>query len=159
MNESQKGITIIEVILVTALVLTLLVFALLRLPNPQSTQVSTALTTLVSDIKNQQTKAMVGDTEGRGVPDNYSIYIQANKYTLFHGATFSSSDPSNFPLAAENGYQFSTTFAGGTIVFATSSGEIQNFNPAQNSVTYRNVETGQQKTLLFNKYGTITDFN
>lgn len=141
------------------------IFTLLALIAPNflnlrsRTSINTTITALTTDLKNQQIKAMTGDTEGRGVPDNYGIYIQPDQYILFRGVNFSPSELSNFPINIDEQYILSTTFANSKIVFEQKSGEIVNFVDGQNSVVIRDPRTGDQKTLLINKYGTVTGEN
>jgi hypothetical protein len=124
-----------------------------------SAAVNTVIDPFITDFKNQQVKAMVGDTEGRGVPDNYGVYIQPSSYTLFHGQIYNTSDTTNFSVPIDSSLQLSTTFAGNTISFASGSGEIKNFVTGQDTVVIKNPITNEQKTIKFNKYGAILSIN
>jgi prepilin-type N-terminal cleavage/methylation domain-containing protein len=156
----QKGFTLVELLLIMGIMATLLSIATLSFFNTRTTTVlSTSFDTFITDLKNQQTQAMVGDTEGRGVPDAYGIYIQPTKYTLFHGENYNPSDPANFDLNAETGFTLSTTFPENKIVFATNSGEIIGYTPGQNAVILTEIASGQSKTLQLNKLGTVTNID
>ena len=120
---------------------------------------SGALYTFIADFKNQQTKAMQGDTEGRGIPDTYSIFINSSSYTLFHGSTYNSTDTTNFDINTPDGYQITTTFPSSQIVFAKGSGEINPYTEGANSITIRNIRTTEQKVIQVNKFGIITSIN
>lgn len=156
----QAGLTLVELLIVVGILGLLFSITFISIFNVRviSTNSSTA-SVITSDLKNQQIKAMVGDTEGRGVPDNYGVKILTNQYVLFHGVNYNPNDTTNFPVPVENGYTLSTTFANGTLLFASESGEIVGFLPAQNTITLTNTTTGKTKTIHFNKYGTITQID
>lgn len=159
-NRNARGITFIEVVVVVAIFLTLLALAVPNSLNFRSKAASsTIISSVVSDIKGQQIKAMTGDTEGRGVPDTYSIYIQSDSYVLFHGQNYSQLESTNFTIPIDSQYQLETLFPENKIVFAEGTGEVVNFNPSQNSITVRETATGTRKTIYFNKYGTVTSIN
>lgn len=159
-SYKQAGFTLIEVIVVVSILLTLIG---LIITNPlnlrESTSINTFVYTLITDIKNQQIKAMVGDTEGRGIPDTYSIYIEPTKYTLFHGQNYSDGDSSNFAVTVDDQYQLLTIFPSNKIVFASGSGEIVGFAQNQNTINIVDTRTGQQKVITINKYGVVTGIN
>jgi len=156
----QAGFTILETVIVVAIFLTLIALISPAIFNIQSSSTKDSITeTLLADIKNQQIKSMTGDTEGRGTPDFYGVYIQPSYYVLFHGQNYSPSEPTNFTTQIDNQFTLTTTFTQTQIVFATQSGEINGFIPAQNSITVQEIRTGQQKVIQLNKYGTITSVN
>lgn len=159
-SNTQSGITMVEILIVTGIIVLLFTISTISLLNIRVSSSSSASTdVLISDIKAQQIKALAGDTEGRGVPDNYGVKIQNDKYTLFHGLIYSASDNTNFDVPVETGYQLSTTFPNTTILFASKSGEIANFVSGQDSITLTNTSTGRTKTIQLNKYGTIISSN
>lgn len=158
--NGQTGFTLIELLLVMGILTILFGISSLNffnISNLTTSEVSTNV--LVSDIKSQQIKAMVGDTEGRGIPDNYGIMIQANQYTLFHGLTYSATNSSNFTIPSDEGFSLSTTFPQNKLIFASGSGEILNFIDGQNTITITNSQTGQTKTIEINMIGVVTDIN
>ena len=116
----------------------------------------TTMDTLISDIKQQQLKAMLKDTEGRATSDSYGVYFEQNRYTLFHGATFTS-QPENFVVDLTTAEQFSAiNLPSSQIVFAPGSGEVSNFSAGQQTFILRNTQTNQQKTVTINQVGSIT---
>lgn len=154
--SAKRGFTFVEIIVVIAIFLTLIG---LTLTNPlnlmESTSINTTVDTLITDIKNQQIKAMVGDTEGRGVPDTYSVYIEPTQYVLFHGQNYSPGDPSNFSVVIDSKYQLSTNFTDSKIIFTSGSGEIVGLATEPKLVTITETRTGQKKEIKINKYGVI----
>ena len=157
---AEDGISLIETVVVVAIFLSLISLIIVNLLNFRSSaSVNTSLYTFITDLKNQQIKAMTGDTEGRGIPDTYSIYIEPTRYTLFHGVNYSFSDPTNFVVSAPSDYQLTTSFGSNKIIFASGSGEINSFVSGQNSIIFTNISTGQQKTIQINKYGVVVSIN
>jgi len=156
----QAGLTLIELLLVIGILSVLFGIAFVSITNIRIiTGNSSANVVLASDLKTQQIKAMTGDTEGRGVPDNYGIKILPNNYVLFHGQNYNNSDTSNFTVAIDSGYTLSTTFPNSTILFASESGQLVGYVPGQNSITITSTPSGQIKTIQLNAYGTITSIN
>ncbi len=77
---------------------------------------------LLTDLKQQQLKAMVGDTEGRPDSDSYGVHFDSDRYVLFHGLTYSPFEPSNSIINLEDNMQFNNPDF--NIVFSKISGEI-----------------------------------
>lgn len=157
-QDKSEGFTLIEIIVVSAVVLILLAFASVNLFNiPTSSSIDATVDTVAEDLKTQQIKAMAGDTEGRGIPDKYGMYITPSSYTVFHGSTYNPNDTANFRSDLPAGYSLSTTLPNSIVIFAAGSGEILNFSNNQNTITVKNDATGKQKTIFLNTYGTITN--
>lgn len=153
---SQKGLTLVELIVVIGILSILMAIAFVSVANIQviTTNTNTAIV-LASDLKAQQTKAMSGDTEGRVSPDNYGIKIFPDSYVFFNGNEFDPVETGNFSVEIGNGYALSTTFPNETILFASKSGEIINFIDGQNTITLTNSQTNQSRTITLNAYGTV----
>ena len=90
----KKGFTLVELLIILAVITTLLGFVVVNLLGAQRrASIDTVVDTLVTDLKQQQFKSISGETSrGNGL---YGIHVGNNYYTLFQGTTFSSSDPSN----------------------------------------------------------------
>ena len=156
----KRGVTLIEVLVVIGVLLTLIGIASVSfLPFRSKSTLDTAITTLISDIKSQQIKAVVGDTEGRGTSDNYGVHFETNSYTLFHGTIFNPSDTSNFTVALNDGIQIESRFPSSQIIFSIKSGEVISFSETQNSITLEDTVQGSSKTVDINRYGVITSVN
>lgn len=158
--NKKKSFTIVELTVVLGMIAILASYVVINLTSVQhSTYMATTVDTFISDLKQQQLKAMVGDTEGRGVNDYYGIYFQTNIYYLFHGANYSFST-SNQSIPLTNSIEVSaTTFPQSQIVFNKGSGEIVGFTAGANTVTLRNIVTDEQKIITINRYGVITQIN
>lgn len=160
-NRSQKGFTFIELIVTIGIMTTLLGVAVSGLLGAQHTaSLNTNLDTLISDIRSQQLKAMTADTQGRSTTDNYGIYFETDNYVLFHGSSYSPSDPSNHKVIFENQITVSNIlFPNSMVIFSKGSGEALGFIPGSDTITILNTSTNQQKTIKLNALGVITDVN
>lgn len=106
--RNQHGFTLIELAVVTSIIVTLLGFITISLVRSQQGASLTSVTEiLLADLKQQQLKSMVGDTEGRSASDTYGIHFDQTKYTLFHG-TYLAGDSSNYVINLDSNMQFNS---------------------------------------------------
>ena len=154
--STQKGYTAIEVALVTGIVLILVGLSTSNLLKFQhTTQVSSTVNSFLADYKEQQIKAMVGDTEGSKAISDYGIHIETSSYTLFRN-TYGTA---NFTVNVPADIQLSTTFPSSQIIFSKGSGNVSGFVNGQNTITIRNTADNSQKTITINQYGVVTGVN
>jgi len=157
-KKRQFGFTLVEIVVVLFIMTTFLGLITLNLSSSQKrASISSMTDVLISDLKSQQVKAMVGDTEGRLTADNYGVYLDTSGYTLYHGTAYSPSDTANFTI--ELAPQFVFTTPGKEIRFNRFSGEVNGFSAQDNTITIQDQATGQQKTLQYNRLGVITSLN
>lgn len=154
----QQGITLVELIVVMAIFTTLIGLTTINLLGAkQQASLSTSVDTLITDIKEQQVKAMVGDTEGRGNTDKYGIHFETNTYTLFHG-TYTPGDSSNSVISLGDSIQFSTvSFPSSQLIFSKGSGEVS--GSGSNTIVVQDISNGSTKTITINRYGVVTGIN
>jgi len=108
--RTQRGFTLVELMVVVLLTTTLLGFATISLVrSQQGISLTSVEEILVADLRQQQLKAMIGDTEGRASSDFYGIHFDSNRYVLFHGTTYSSLDASNSIINLQNNMQFNNS--------------------------------------------------
>lgn len=163
-TAKRAGFTLIELAIVMSLIAILTGFTTINLLRSQTVATSSsAINTLAADIKEQQIKAMTQDSDdqsGATPAKPHGIYLQNNKYTLFRGASFNPTEPNNFIVNLETGLTLSSTFppAGptGELVFAQRSGEVTGYGAGSDTITLTNTQTGEQKTITINRYGTIS---
>lgn len=157
----KRGITFIELIVVIGIFLTLIGIASISFVSTRSNiSLGTIVSSLITDLSSQQIKSMVGDTEGRPINDTYGIYFEQDKYILFHGLSYSPSDSSNFTIPIKEPVRISSVqLPASSIVFSLRSGQVNGFSNTQNSITFQDSVTGDQKTVIINRYGVITSIN
>ena len=160
-KKKLSGFTLPEIIVVIGVMMVLLSLSSVNLLSIYGkTSLGTKVSTLVSDLKQQQLKSMVGDTEGESSADSYGIYFEQNRYILFKGTSYSGSDPLNFAINLDSDLQFSTiAFPQSQIVFSQGSGEITGYASDSNTVTLTNIRTSDVKTLELNRYGVVVSVN
>jgi len=155
---SSQGFTLPELVVTIFVLLTLVSLITINLSYTQRrATLNTAITTLVADLKDQQMKAMSGDTEGRSSADNYGIYFQSGSYVLFHGSSYNASASANTTITIDTSQHFTTT--GKTVLFNRVTGEVSGYNSSSDTITLEDIPSGDQKTLEYNRYGVITGVN
>ena len=151
-KKKQNGFTLIELIIAMGIFAIITGLVTINLLGAQHTaSIDSTVTTLIADIKQQQIKAMAGDTEGRGATDQYGVHFDANKYVLFHGS-YNAMDNANFVVNLEGSLNFTGS---GDIIFLKGSGE----NSGLNAIVIKDSLTNRQKTININNYGVITSAN
>lgn len=156
MQRQNLGFTLIELLVVMGIFAILATFTSINLIRPQTkASVDSAVQVLTADIKEQQIKTMVGDSEGQSAPLNYGIYFGPTSYTLFRGVSFVPGDPGNFEVNLDTNLSMSTTFGNSQLVFTRRSGEIANFASGANTITVTNNADGETKTFSLNQLGAV----
>ncbi len=160
MKIYNRGYTLTEIIIVMSILILLTGLTTISLLNAKhKSSLSASVDTFIADLKQQQLKAMLGDTEGRISSGNYGIFFAGGTYTLFHG-DYSSTDSANFDLSLGDNIEFSNiTFPGSQIVFLQGSGEIDAYVSGLNTITIKDIIDNNQKTLTINEYGVVEQIN
>ena len=152
----SEGYTIIEVALVVSIVFILLGLVAVNLFKFQhKSQLSSTLNSFLADYKEQQIKAMVGDTQGAGTVSSYGVHFETSSYTLFQN-TYGTA---NFSVSLPSTIQMFTTFPSSQVVFATGSGALTSFTSGQNTITLKDTVDGSQKVITINQYGVVSGVN
>jgi len=156
--NSSKGFTLVELLVVTAIsavLFGLLTVNLLRFQNNTSRQSN--IDVLVSDLKSQQLKSILGSTEGRSTNDSYGIYFMSDRYILFHGTTYNQNDPSNFAVMLPTDVRIqSTSLPNNSAIFTKLSGDLQGHVNGANTITVHAVNNNENTIISLNRYGVIT---
>lgn len=149
-----KGFTLPELIVSVAIFAILATLVTLNVVGvKQRASLDTTINVLLSDLKQQQLKAMTGDTEGRVVADAYGMHTETNKYILFHGNIFDPNSVDNFSIDLGDNVEFTTS---SDIIFSRISGEISSGNM---TLILQENTTGVARTINLNKYGIVTGVN
>ena len=156
-SKLQKGFTLLELTLVIGLLSAIFGFITVNLLNVKNrASLNASVTTVITDFKQQQLKAMIGDTEGRESSDHYGIRFEHGKYIFFNGSSYVA-NPSNFEVILSDSIQIANHPK--TVIFTKGSGEVMGYDPLQNTIVLHDATSSQQKTLEFNRYGAITVVN
>lgn len=150
---TEKGFTLPELLIAMSIVLSLLFIATLNFVSvKQRTSLNSSVSILVNDMKSQQLKAMIGDTEGGGTRSDYGIRIlpSSSEYILFNGSEYDEDNINNFPVELGDNVEFN---AGEDLIFTKVNGEISG---GSKSITLYERTTHEQRTIIVNKYGIVT---
>lgn len=159
--QTRRGFTIEELLIVMGIIAILAGFVTINLFGAKHTaSLNTTIDTLISDLKYQQLKAFVGDTEGRSANSPYGMHFEQDQYILFYGNIYSSAEPTNFKVKLGDNIQANNIlFPNSEIIFTSGSGEVAGFTDGQDSISIKNMLSNEQKTIKVNRYGVITQIN
>lgn len=154
----NKGFTLIELMAVIGILATLIGLATINLSGAQQkSSISATVNVIISDMKEQQVKAMIGDTEGRASTTPYGVHVDASQYVLFSG-TYSAAEPSNFVVPLPDTIKFDVA-SRPEIIFERVTGEVYQFSSGPDKIILKNTTNVDTKTIIFNRYGVIIDIN
>lgn len=121
-SKIKNGFTLVELIIVMSIMGVLLGLVTIALSNVRQRTTINALTQIfVSDIRQQQIKAMSGDTQGGATADSYGIHVESSQYVLFKGTSYDPAASSNFTVDLPANMQFVVPAA--DVVFYKVSGD------------------------------------
>lgn len=156
-KKHQFGFTLIELIIVIGIFVTLFGISTISLTGliPRANFV-TNYQSILSDLKSQQHKAMVGDTNGAGDGSAYGIYLESNQYTLFAGPAYNPSATDNFTIQLSPGLSLTEiNFPSNSIVFLQNNGEVAGFNELTSSFKLISTNTSEEKLIDLNWLGVV----
>lgn len=156
-RQFNLGFTLPELVIVVGIVGLLFGFISLNLVHVQkASSVRSTVDTLVADMQNQQVKAMAGTTAA-STNGSYGIYFQSDRYTLFRGPSYVSTDSANVTVMIDTSQSLTPiTFPSNTLLFQQESGEVSTYATSSSSVTVQDVTTPQKSTITVNRYGIVT---
>lgn len=152
----MKGYSLIELTLVIFFLSILVALVSLNLFQFQHTsQLNSSLSSFISDYKEQQIKAMTGDTSGTGSLSNYGIYFNTTSYVEFQNAY----GTNNFSVSLPATIHVSTTFTGSQVLFLKGTGMVSGFTSGKNTITLVDTVNDTHHIITVNQYGVITSVN
>jgi prepilin-type N-terminal cleavage/methylation domain-containing protein len=157
-SSARRGFTFIEVVVamgIVAILLSLTYYSTFTAQHKSTIVAATDL--LINDLKQQQLKAMSGDTAGSTTAADYGVHLEATSYTLFRGSVYNQSNSANFvvPLGGTL-VNLANTLPASAAAFARGSGEVDGLPSGTASLTIRDTVTGETRIITINQYGTIT---
>ena len=159
-KNAKEAFTFVELIVVIGILSVLAGVAVINLYTVQEkASVNATIDTIIADLKDQQMKAMVGDTEGQSAASAYGIHFKSDRYILFRGYPYQPSDTTATTVNVEKASIVSTSFPGAQIVFASGSGEVIGVGSNTNTIVIRDKNNSGQKTISINSFGTVTSIN
>ena len=154
--KKYPGFTLIELALIMGIIAILVSFISINLLKPQTTaSIASTVQILGADIKEQQIKAMSGDTDGESSTDSQGIYFESNRYTLFRGPNYASGSH-YFQVDMDQNLILSNTLPSSQVVFTKRSGEAANYTSGSDTITLSHTQSGEQKIITINRYGAIS---
>jgi len=149
--KNNLGFTFAELVIVMGIMVILMMIVSVNFfPIKQKASLSTTVQSLISDIKLEQLKSMSGES-------SQGVYFEpSNKnYIVFRGLTYDVANTTNFTIPLGDQIIVSTIdYSGRQLIFSSGSGEIGNFSPG-NKIVLHNTVSNEEKTIFFNKYGTV----
>jgi len=150
-KSDHQGFTILELIITMGIFAIIASLTTINLTNSQRRVSLDSLTsTLISDLRQQQIKAMTGDTQGRSSNSAYGIHFDSNQYVLFYGDSYNSSDSDNFVVPLDTNFSFTNL---GNVTFSKISGESTGLT----SIIIQDNSASNQKDVRLNNYGVVTE--
>jgi hypothetical protein len=140
-----------------ALTVILAVVAVVALSRPQlQATFDSTVAVFVADVRQQQLKAMAGDTEASGGTASFGVFIGSDTYTLFRGSAYSATSSDNFIVSLGGDVVFaSTTFPTSSIIFYPRSGEVVGWSQSASS-TRMKTPGSTERSIHINRYGVVS---
>lgn len=148
LKKQNKGVTLIELLLVMGLITMLFTIGGLSL---SSLEKESQLDLLASEIKTSLLTAQSRTLNGMPA----GVYFETEKFVLFSGDQFVNGNPENEVTDLPKGVVLtSNNFPSQTVTFVKITGYINNFSPPE-SVTLLEEGTGKTRKVLLNRLGVV----
>jgi len=154
---NKKGFTLIEVLVVLAILTILLGLSTVAVLNIQRGQILENNTWfIVSFLRRAQNQALNGVSVDGTNQVNFGIHFDPSnkKYILFQGNSFNAADPYNFPQDIPDALVLSTDLpSGNNVIFSKITGRVANFDVAHHQITLTHPTDGRTSVINFNITG------
>lgn len=153
--RAQAGFTYIETMLVVGITIVLMgISSIILTQLVPHASVMTVAQTLASELRSQQLFAMMG-RDLQGGTTAFGVYFTPSSYVLFEGSTYNVADSNNIVINLESGLELISTLTSNQVVFSPRSGEVASYASGQDTITLRQVQSGETVTLLVNQLGVV----
>ena len=147
MPAGRQGFTLPEIIVAVSFFGILLAIVTINLLGARKQVAQGAnIDILIADLKSQQAAAMSGEGAMSGEEGlDYGVFLEADKYTLFNGGTYTPGVTTNFTVNLDPAVAITNiTFPNSVVIFTKGAGET----------TAGSFNLGA-KTITINKYGVV----
>jgi len=150
-----KGFTLVEVIIVGAVMSTMFLLATQSLySGVRSASLDQTSSGILQDMRVQQMRAMQGLVASGGATVDYSIRFEQDRYILYPGVVYDSNNAHNQVVLLDPTMKFtSITVPDQTIAFARGSGEVRGFVNGLNTVVLTDVDRNISIIIQINRIG------
>lgn len=157
-SHNPKGFTIIEVAIVVGALSILFALVSVNLLSVRGkTDLNTTYNTVVSDLRTQQIRAMVGEVDAQS-SQNYGVFFEGSSYILFAGDSFDSNNPTNIEVELPENLEFvANALPNSEAVFVKGSGELSTYSSPQNSFKLKSTLNGEERTFFLNRLGVVLE--
>lgn len=155
-----SGVTLIELLVVIGLLAVFFSLSVINITQliPKS-HLSTTVDVLIADLKQQQQKAMSGETgtaSASGEAQPHGVHIDANQYVLYSGIVYDEMSSSNSAFPLSQPVLLSSTFVANDILFNKGSGEISGYTSSESArITVTDTVQNRQKVIQLNQLGVV----
>jgi len=158
-KRNSSGFTFVELMVVMAIISIYFGLSSINLIKIQrSSSIEAAKNLLVADLRQQQIRAMSGDTGTGTSSQDYGIHFSSNSYILFEGSDYVEEKPSNFTINLDPSLSFSSIdFPSSTVIFKKGSGEVADF-VSGSAVSILDSTNTDSRVISINYLG-VTDNN
>lgn len=153
-NIKNKGISLIEILIVVSIIATISAIVVINLSKFRNQQVLQNTTEDVVSLLNEARNSTISSKNS----NTYGVHFQSDKTTLFSGASFTS-DPSNKQINLDSSVIIPVTgginlnSGGNDVIFTRISGDTTN----NGTITIQLVnDITQQKVITISKIGVIS---
>lgn len=153
----QSGFSFVELIVVFGIVATFTALVSINLLGVQhGSSIAGTKEQLLADIAHVRLQSLSGFNASQTAGSAHGVHLDSDRYTLFTGSSYNPSNTANSVfILPQNITITDITLPGGTVVFATASGEIIGYSAIANSFAILEINSQLKKTIQFNALGTV----